>query len=121
MLDWRKLHKVATCGDDVVPVAVQDADTREMLILAYANERARRGAAARRLRALEHVAAQALDQGRDVGRRLGPGRDPRELRAELLALPRQAGRTGACHTGPRRAHAAVDASAARSRGTTRGS
>ncbi len=30
MLDWRKLHKVATCGDDVVPVAVQDADTREM-------------------------------------------------------------------------------------------
>ena len=40
MLDWRKLHKVATCGDDVVPVAVQDADTREMLILAYANEHA---------------------------------------------------------------------------------
>ena len=56
MLDWRKLHKVATCGD-VVPVAVQDADTREMLILAYANEHAlaeRR--AAKRLRVLEHAA-----------------------------------------------------------------
>ena len=40
MLDWRKLHKVATCGDDVVPVAVQDVDSREILILAYANETA---------------------------------------------------------------------------------
>mmetsp|Transcript_8872 Transcript_8872/g.27732 ORF Transcript_8872/g.27732 Transcript_8872/m.27732 type:complete len:180 (+) Transcript_8872:289-828(+) len=38
MLDWRKLQKVATCGDDVVPVCVQDVDSREVLILAYANE-----------------------------------------------------------------------------------
>ncbi|KAH8063288.1 phosphoribosyl-ATP diphosphatase [Aureococcus anophagefferens] len=34
MLDYRKIQKVATCGDDVVPVAVQDVDTREVLILA---------------------------------------------------------------------------------------
>lgn len=40
MLDFRKVQKVATCGDDVVPVAVQDVDSREVLILAYANETA---------------------------------------------------------------------------------
>ena len=27
MLDWRKLHKVATCGDDVVPVLCQRTST----------------------------------------------------------------------------------------------
>ena len=53
MLDWRKLHKVATCGDDVVPVAVQDADTREMLILAYANEHALAEARRRGVRRFE--------------------------------------------------------------------
>jgi phosphoribosyl-AMP cyclohydrolase len=39
-LDFRKLHKVAACGQDLVPVAVQDADTKEVLILAYANRQA---------------------------------------------------------------------------------
>jgi phosphoribosyl-AMP cyclohydrolase len=39
-LDFRKLHKVAACGQDLVPVAVQDAETREVLILAYANKQA---------------------------------------------------------------------------------
>jgi phosphoribosyl-AMP cyclohydrolase len=39
-LDFQKLKKVAACGEDVVPVAVQDADTKEVLILAYANAQA---------------------------------------------------------------------------------
>ena len=39
-LDFSKLEKVAACGVPVVPVAVQDADTLELLILAYANEKA---------------------------------------------------------------------------------
>ena len=39
-IDFKKLEKVAACGEDVVPVAVQDADTKEVLILAYANEQA---------------------------------------------------------------------------------
>ena len=40
VLDFQKLGKVAACGEDVVPVAVQDADTQEVLIVAYANDRA---------------------------------------------------------------------------------
>ncbi len=36
-IDFKKLEKVAACGEDVVPVAVQDADTKEVLILAYVN------------------------------------------------------------------------------------
>ena len=39
-LDFQKLGKVAACGEDVVPVAVQDAETGEVLILAYVNAQA---------------------------------------------------------------------------------
>jgi phosphoribosyl-AMP cyclohydrolase len=39
-LDYDKLHKVAHSGARVLPVAVQDAQTGEVLILAYANEEA---------------------------------------------------------------------------------
>ena len=39
-LDFTKLEKVAACGQPLVPVAVQDADTGEVLILAYANPQA---------------------------------------------------------------------------------
>ena len=40
LLDFEKLAKVAQCGVPLVPVAVQDADTKEVLIIAYANEEA---------------------------------------------------------------------------------
>lgn len=39
-LDWSKLKKVADGNPDVVPVAVQDTDTKELLVLAYANQQA---------------------------------------------------------------------------------
>lgn len=39
-LDFQKLGKVAACGEAVVPVAVQDAKTKEVLILAYVNAQA---------------------------------------------------------------------------------
>lgn len=42
LLDFEKLRKVAQSPDPVVPVIVQDADSREVLILAYANEKALR-------------------------------------------------------------------------------
>lgn len=41
MIDFDKLKKVSA-GDPVVPVAVQDAETGEVLIIAYANEEALR-------------------------------------------------------------------------------
>lgn len=40
MLDFTKLAKVAATGSDVLPVAVQHADTGEVLTLAYANREA---------------------------------------------------------------------------------
>ena len=42
-LDFGKLATVAACGG-CLPVAVQDVDTREFLLLAYTNERAMREA-----------------------------------------------------------------------------
>jgi phosphoribosyl-AMP cyclohydrolase len=39
-LDFNKLRKVAQAREAVVPVAVQDADTKEVLLVAYANETA---------------------------------------------------------------------------------
>lgn len=43
-LDFAKLGKVAAVCPDVLPVAVQDADTGEVILVAYANERALRRA-----------------------------------------------------------------------------
>ncbi len=40
LLDFAKLDKVAHCGQPLVPVAVQDAQSREILIIAYANQAA---------------------------------------------------------------------------------
>jgi len=40
ILDFDKLEKIAQTGSAVVPVAVQDVDTKEVLIVAYANEQA---------------------------------------------------------------------------------
>jgi phosphoribosyl-AMP cyclohydrolase len=40
LLDFEKLTQVAQRGVPLVPVAVQDADTKEVLIVAYANEEA---------------------------------------------------------------------------------
>ncbi len=38
MLDFTKLQKIAGTGIPVLPVVVQHADTKEVLVLAYANE-----------------------------------------------------------------------------------
>ncbi len=40
LLDFEKLRKVAESVDPVVPVAVQDVDSREVILVAYANETA---------------------------------------------------------------------------------
>ena len=47
-LDFRKLSKIAAAGCEVVPVAVQHADSGDVLLIAYANEEALRAAIARR-------------------------------------------------------------------------
>ena len=40
LLDFEKLRKVVQCGEALIPVAVQDVDTGEVLIIAYVNETA---------------------------------------------------------------------------------
>ncbi len=37
-LDYKKLSKVAACGEDLIPAVAQDAETGEVLIVGYANE-----------------------------------------------------------------------------------
>lgn len=39
-LDFSKIAKVAKVSPDVIPVAVQNADTHEIILIAYTNERA---------------------------------------------------------------------------------
>jgi len=37
-LDFKKLAKVAACGQDLIPAVAQDAGTGEVLIVGYANQ-----------------------------------------------------------------------------------
>lgn len=39
-LDYTKTAKVANCGQPVLPAVVQDAETKEVLIIAYVNQEA---------------------------------------------------------------------------------
>ncbi len=39
-LDFTKLYRIAATGSEVLPVVVQDANTKEVLIIAYANQKA---------------------------------------------------------------------------------
>ncbi|MGD9763335.1 MAG: phosphoribosyl-AMP cyclohydrolase [Candidatus Binatia bacterium] len=47
-LDFQKLLKATTACPDILPVAVQHADTGEVILVAYVNERALRTAIAER-------------------------------------------------------------------------
>jgi phosphoribosyl-AMP cyclohydrolase len=47
-LDFNKLAKAAASSDAILPVAVQNADTKEVILLAYINELAFRESLARR-------------------------------------------------------------------------
>ena len=43
-LDFAKLQKAVAGSPDIIPVAVQDADTQEVILVAYVNEEALRHA-----------------------------------------------------------------------------
>jgi phosphoribosyl-AMP cyclohydrolase len=99
LIDFEKLGKVAQCGEALVPVAVQDADTKEVLIVAYANETALKYT-------LEHGVAAFWSTSRDElwvkGATSGDTLQLVEVRVNceqnsLLYLTRLLGE-GACHT-----------------------
>ena len=37
-IDFKKLAKVSSCAEDLIPAVAQDHDTGEVLIVGYANE-----------------------------------------------------------------------------------
>ena len=99
LLDFDKLRKVAQCSEAMMPVAVQDVDTGEVLIVAYVNEIALRYT-------LEHGVAAFWSTSRDKlwvkGETSGDTLQLVEVRANceqnsLLYLVRPLGE-GACHT-----------------------
>ena len=99
LLDFDKLGKVARCGEDLVPVAVQDEASREVLLVAYANQAALE-------HTLEHKVATFWSTSREElwvkGATSGDYLDLVEVRVNceqnsLLYLVRLRG-AGACHT-----------------------
>jgi phosphoribosyl-AMP cyclohydrolase len=99
LLDFDKLGKVAACGQQLLPVAVQDADSGELLILAYANKQALDYT-------LEHSVAAFWSTSRNElwvkGRTSGDTLDIVEVRVNceqnsLLYRVRLRGK-GSCHT-----------------------
>lgn len=98
-LDFNKLKKVAQAGEPVVPVAVQDVDSKELLLVAYANQTALQYS-------LEHGVAAFWSTSRDElwikGATSGDTLALVEVRVNceqnsLLYLVRPLGQ-GACHT-----------------------
>ena len=99
LLDFHKLAKVAQTGVSVLPVVVQDAETREVLILAYANDLALR-------HSLEHGVAAFWSTSRNElwvkGATSGDTLQLVEVRVNceqnsLVYLVKPLGK-GACHT-----------------------
>jgi phosphoribosyl-AMP cyclohydrolase len=99
LLDFDKLRQVARIPEAVIPVAVQDADTREVLIIAYVNEAALRYT-------MEHGVAAFWSTSRNElwvkGATSGDTLQIVEMRVNceqnsLLYLVRPLGK-GACHT-----------------------
>jgi phosphoribosyl-AMP cyclohydrolase len=99
LIDFEKLGQVAQCGEALVPVAVQDADSKGVLFVAYVNETALRYA-------LEHGVATFWSTSRNElwvkGATSGDTLQLVEVRVNceqnsLLYLVRPLGE-GACHT-----------------------
>lgn len=98
-IDFSKLQQIGQSAATVVPVAVQDADSKELLIIAYANEQALD-------HALTHNVATFWSTSRNElwikGASSGDVLDLVEVRINceqnsLLYLVRPRG-SGACHT-----------------------
>jgi phosphoribosyl-AMP cyclohydrolase len=99
LLDFSKLRKVAETNEFILPVVVQDADSKQVLFLAYASATALR-------RALEHGVATFWSTSRNElwvkGATSGDTLRIVEVRVNceqnsLLYLVRPLG-SGACHT-----------------------
>ena len=98
-LDFHKLAKVAAACPDVIPVAVQHADTREVILVAYTNETALNKALTERMAIFWSTSRNELWE---KGKTSGETFDLLEVRVNCeqnslvyLVRPR---RGGICHT-----------------------
>jgi phosphoribosyl-AMP cyclohydrolase len=67
-LDFAKIAKIAETCKDVIPVAVQHADTREVILVAYTNEFAMKKAFAERTLVLWSTSRKVLwEKGKSSG------------------------------------------------------
>lgn len=99
MLDYGKLAKIVATGAAVVPVAVQDADTNELILVAYANEQALRAAIETRTAVFWSTSRNELWE---KGKTSGQGFDLVEVRVNCeqnsLLYRVRPRRGGICHT-----------------------
>ena len=98
-LDFTKLKKVASCGEDLSPAVAQDIDTGEVLIVGYANELALQTARTEKMATFWSTSRNELWI---KGKTSGDFLEIQEIRVNceqnsILYLVRPKGR-GACHT-----------------------
>lgn len=98
-LDFRKLLKATTACPDILPVAVQNADTGEVILVAYANEQALRASIEQRMAVFWSTSRNELWE---KGKTSGETFDLLEVRVNceqnsLLYIVRPR-RSGICHT-----------------------
>lgn len=68
MLDFAKISKIAENCNDVIPVAVQHADTKEVILVAYTNEFAMRKSFEERMLVLWSTSRKVLwEKGKSSG------------------------------------------------------
>ena len=106
-LDFGKLNGVAATGQAVVPVVLQNADSGEVLFVAYANREALDATLRTRTAVLWSTSRNELwHKGATSGDVLDLVEVARELRAELSALRGPPARRRLPHARRRRCHAA---------------
>ena len=98
-LDFTKLGKVASSGEDLIPALAQDVDTGEVLIVGYANELAFNTARSEKMATFWSTSRNELWI---KGKTSGDFLEIQEIRVNceqnsILYLVRPKGR-GACHT-----------------------
>ena len=98
-LDFTKLGKVASSGEDLIPALAQDVDTGEVLIVGYANELALNTARSEKMATFWSTSRNELWI---KGKTSGDFLEIQEIRVNceqnsILYLVRPKGR-GACHT-----------------------
>ena len=98
-LDFGKIARVAAACPDVIPVAVQHADTGEVILVAYTNERAFKEAVSRRTLVLWSTSRNELwEKGKTSGETFDLVEAFANCEQNSLVYRVRPRRSGICHT-----------------------